>query len=114
MGRHGETMSNLVRSVVLLDRPTIRMLSGRIADEETIARSGTSVRERRRLLLPPEFFAEQTTLAVAARELAVAADTGDDRTLADRFSALTHTCVSCHSVYLHGRPDPRPFGPKAK
>ena len=34
MGQHGTTMQNLVRAVVLIDRPTIRVLATRIADEE--------------------------------------------------------------------------------
>jgi hypothetical protein len=115
MGRHGETMSNLVRAVVLLDRPTIRVLAGRIADEEVIAQTGKSLHDRRPLPLPPEFPAEQTRLSVAARQLAVAAVEGsDDRTLAEGFAALTSTCVTCHSIYLHGRPGPQPFGPKGK
>jgi len=117
MGRHAETMSTLIRSVVLLDRPTIRALASRMADEELIARASAnkSVVERRKLNLPQEFFAEQTALSVAARELAAAAvDGGNDEALADRFSALTRTCVGCHSAYLHARPAPRPLGPKVK
>ena len=115
MGRHAESMSNLIRAVVLLDRPTIRALASRIAEEELITRSNKTILERRRLNLPHEFFAEQTALSVAARDLAgAAADGGDDAALADRLSALTRTCVGCHSVYLHGRPAPQPFGPKAK
>jgi len=61
MGRHAETMSTLIRSVVLLDRPTIRALASRMADEEIIARANSNrgVVERRKLNLPQEFFAEQ-------------------------------------------------------
>jgi hypothetical protein len=115
MRRHGETMSNLIRSVVLLDRPTIRTLAGRIADEEIIARASKAMREKRDLSLPPEFFTEQTVLSGAARELAAAAAAdGDDETLANRFSELTRTCVRCHSVYLHGRPERQPLGPRTK
>jgi hypothetical protein len=25
--------------------------------------------------------------------------------LAERFAAVTRTCVTCHSAYLHGRPE---------
>ena len=103
MGRHGRVMEQLVRSVVLLDRPTIRVLAERIADEETLSRAGSSVSERRRLALSPELAAEQTQLHSVARQLAAAAvATSDDGELADRFAALTRTCVSCHSVYMHG------------
>jgi hypothetical protein len=106
-------MEQLVRSVVLLDRPTIRELAGRIADEETLSRAESSVSERRRLALSPEFTAEESQLHTVARQLAAAAVAGsDDLELADRFAALTRTCVSCHSVYMHGRsgaPVPEPL-----
>ena len=106
MGQHGTTMQNLVRAVVLIDRPTIRVLATRIADEEIVART-PGAREGQRPLLPPKFFVEQDDLAATARQLAVAAvDGGDDKALADRFSALTRTCVGCHSTYLRDRPEP--------
>ena len=108
MGQHGTTMQNFVRAVVLLDRPTIRVLATRIADEEIVART-SSTREARRPSLPPRFFTEQDDLAAIARQLATAAvDGGDDKVLADRFSALTRTCVSCHSTYLRDQPEPSP------
>jgi len=112
MARHGEVMTNLVRAVVLLDRPTVRNLANRIADEEVIARVGAA-REPKNLALPPEFFAFQDELATDGRQLAEAAvEGGDDRILAERFAMLTRTCVSCHAVYLHGRPQPTPLDPK--
>ena len=104
MGQHAVTMENLVRAVVLLDRPTIRVLATRIADEEVVAKVGEGP-EKGTPLLPPKFFAEQNALAVAARQLAAAAvEGGDDALLAERFAAVTRTCVSCHSTYLHDRP----------
>lgn len=113
MVRHGETMSSLVRSVVLLDRPTIRVLAGRIADEEIIARMGAAG-EARRPPLPREFFSAQDELSASARDLASAAKQGsDDRLIAERFAVVTRTCITCHSAYLHGRPDPAPAGAKA-
>lgn len=112
MARHGETMQTLVRSVVLLDRPTIRSLANRIADEEIIARVGAAGGPKRPAL-PPEFFAAQDELSTSARQLAAAAkEGGDDRAIADRFATVTRTCVTCHSAYLHGRPEPLPAGAK--
>jgi hypothetical protein len=103
-------MSNLVRSVVLLDRPTIKVLALRIADEEVIARVGAAG-QAKRPLLPREFFAAQDELSVSARQLATAAkEGGDDKLLAERFGAVARTCVTCHSAYLHGRPGPQPAG----
>jgi hypothetical protein len=107
MGQHALTMENLVRAVVLLDRPTVRVLATRIADEEIIARAASN--RDKQPPLPPNFFAEQDELAAAARQLAAAAvDGGDDNVMADRFAAVTRTCVGCHSSYLHGRPDAQP------
>ena len=112
MARHGETMSNLVRSVILLDRRTIRVLAVRIADEEVIARTDAG-RERKGPSLPPAFFAAQAELSTSARQLAVAAkDGGDDKLVAERFAAVTRTCVTCHSAYLHGRPEASTADPK--
>lgn len=99
MGQHGETMSHLLRSVVLLDRPRIALLAGRIADEEVWAKPDKG----RRLTLPKDLAAEETKLAKAARDLAVAASEHTaDTVLAVRFAAVTTTCVTCHSVYLYG------------
>jgi cytochrome c553 len=108
MSLHGATMQNLVRAVVLLDRPTIRLLANRIADEEIVARAGKTP-DVQRPPLPPRFFLEQDELAATARQLAAAAvDGGEDAALADRFAALTRTCVGCHSAYLHDQPDTQP------
>jgi hypothetical protein len=109
MGRHGDIMSELVRAVVLLDRPTVRALATEVADQEVIARARRSVHEPQPLSLPPEFFLQQTRLVVAARDLAAAAVDGSaDKALADRFAVVTGTCLACHSAYLHGEPDGGP------
>lgn len=113
MARHGEVMSNLVRSVVLLDRPTIRVLATRIADEEIMARAGSGREQPPQL--PPDFFTAQEELTANARQLAAAAvQGGDDKILAERFGAVTRSCVACHSAYLHGRPDFGVLAPKAQ
>lgn len=101
-------MQNLVRAVVLLDRPTIRTLAGNIADEEIAAGTWADIKGNKRLPLPNEFYVEQDALRVSARELAAAAlQGGDDNALGDRFATLTRTCVACHSVYLHGGLQPQ-------
>lgn len=106
MARHGNVMSNLVRAVILLDRPTITTLAQRIADEEVVARVEAKSSKRWESRLPKGFFAEQDALRSAARDLATSAALGgSDSVMADRFAAVAHTCVACHSVYLHGRAD---------
>ena len=79
MGRHADTVSTLVRSVILLDRPTIRTLATRIADEEAIGRA-TSGPQAKRPPLPRGFVVEQGELSLVARQLAAAAVEGDDLT----------------------------------
>ncbi len=114
MGQHATTMQNLIRSVILLDRPTIRVMAGRIADEEVVARTGAKG-DKQAPALPAKFFAEQDALTSAARQLAAAAvDGGDDKVLGERFATLTRTCVGCHSTYLHDRPEAPAPDPKAK
>jgi len=106
MTRHGNVMSNLVKAVVLLDRPTITNLAQRIADEEVVARSEADGSKKWESRLPKGFFAEQDALRSAARDLATSAvDKASDSVTADRFATVAHTCVACHSVYLRGRPD---------
>ncbi len=113
MAQHGETMANLVRAVVLLDRPTIRVLANRIADEEVVAHASKSPHEPVPLSLPREFLLQQTRLTVAARDLAAAVVQGaDDGVLGERFAAVTSTCIACHSAYLHGQPDAEPAEPR--
>jgi len=105
MDRHGNSMSTLVRAVVLLDRPTVSAIARRIADEELLARAGSQGLDRWRPLLPKEFFIEQDALRSSARELVEAAAQGEsDGVLADRFGALTRTCVRCHGAYMHDLP----------
>jgi hypothetical protein len=106
MARHGNVMSNLVRAVVLLDRPTITNLAQRIADEEVVARVEAKSSKNWGSRLPKGFFAEQSALRSAAQDLAASAMPGrPDSVMADRFAAVARTCVACHSVYLHGRAD---------
>lgn len=104
MSRHGSVLSNLVKAVVLLDRPTIAVLAGRIADEEVVARTEADGSKKWEARLPKGFFVEQDALRAAARDLAASAvDGASDDTTADRFASVAHTCVACHSVYLRGR-----------
>jgi hypothetical protein len=105
MTRHGAAMSSLVKAVVLLDRATVRTMAQRIGDEELLARAEAADYDAWRPLLPKDFFVEKDALRSAARELAQAvANDEPDKVVAERFGALTGTCVRCHSAYLHGLP----------
>jgi cytochrome c553 len=105
MNRQGNVMTGLVKAVVLLDRPTVANMARRIADEELLARAESPGVDPWRPLLPKAFFIEQDALRMAARELAQAASQGErDEVMADRFGAVTRTCVRCHGAYLHDLP----------
>jgi hypothetical protein len=115
MGRHSVTVSGLVQAVILLDRPAIRTLAGRIAEEESFARLNAPTKSGKPIPLPSQFFAELDALRETAGDLAESAaqpssGRDDDRALADRFAALARTCVGCHSVYLHGGLESEPPG----
>lgn len=102
MNRHGNTMSTLVRALVLLDRSTVATMAERIADEELLARAESAGLDAWRPLLPKEFFVEQSALRTAAHELTQAAAHGEpDGVLADGVGDLTRTCIRCHGAYLH-------------
>ena len=107
MAQHATLMQSLVRAVVLLDRPTVAVIADRVAGDQTFAASATSS-----LSLSPEVFGAQDAFAAAARELAFAAATTrtNDAVLADRFAALTRTCVTCHSGYVRGQRPRHPIG----
>jgi len=105
MERHGNNMSSLVKAVILLDRPTVANLAGRISDEEMIAKADAPAIAKSKPLLPKTFFAELDALRAAASELAQAAAHGqNDDVIADKFATVTATCVRCHSSYVHDLP----------
>jgi hypothetical protein len=109
MARHGNTMSNLMKAVVLLDRTTISTLALRIADEEVVARAEGGATEKLRAQLPKAFLDEQDQLRNSARALAKAVSQFEtDTELADRFGTLARNCVTCHSVYLGWTSDSAP------
>ena len=99
-------MMGFVQAVVLLDQPTIQSLARRISGDDIIDQGTAPMNDEDRKLLPREFFVDEIALGTVARQLAAAAERGDDGGISDRFGALSITCVACHSVFLHGRPGP--------
>ena len=106
MGRHGNTMSSLVRALVLLDRPTISTLAGRIADEEVIARIVEgSTPDKLKTLLPQELFAEQDALQ-KNRAAPRPPPAGRGQRHGGQVRGRRELCA-CHSVYLRPLDTPR-------
>lgn len=97
LAHHATSMQDLMRAVVLLDRPTVQVLADRIATEQTFAPSAISD-----LDIPFDLSRAGDAFAAAARDVGFAATTGaNNDVLADRFAVLTHACVSCHAGYLY-------------
>jgi hypothetical protein len=101
MERHGEELSFLLVSVVLLDYADAERLAQLIADEPKLGRPHPDEKETLNALLPSSFFVHQDRLTDRATALALAAREKNDATLGTAFGALAETCVGCHSTYLH-------------
>jgi hypothetical protein len=101
MERHGEELSFLLVSVVLLDYVAAEQLAQLIANEPRLGRPGPDEKETLNALLPSSFFVHQDQLLERANALALAARAKNDATLGKAFGALAETCVGCHSTYLH-------------
>ena len=102
MRRHAQQLPVLVSEVAVLDYDGVARTAGEIFDEPQIARPITG--DELNGLLPERFFVLQDALRSAARQVVEAAARRNSTQLAEAFSALTRTCVSCHDVYLHGAP----------
>jgi hypothetical protein len=101
MERHGEELSFLLVSVVLLDYAAAERLAQLIADEPKLGRPHPTEKDTLNALLPASFFVHQDQLTERARGLSLAAREKDDAKLGKAFGALAETCVGCHSTYLH-------------
>jgi len=100
MIRHGEEMFYLVSGVLLLEYETVEHLANRLAKEPKLGRPAKGETDTLNALLPSAFFDHQDSMAEHARGLGVAARTHDGDQLVEAFSALTKSCVGCHSSYL--------------
>jgi hypothetical protein len=101
MERHGEELSYLLVSVVLLDYASAEKLAQLIADEPKLGRPHPDETGTLNAMLPVAFFEHQDQLTARARDLALAAREKNDAKLVKAFGALAETCVGCHSTYLH-------------
>lgn len=104
MERHGEDMTFLLPSVVLLSYRWAEGLTERIAAEPRLARPGAGDADSLNARLPERFFQLQDEVRAKAQAVSEAARARDDARLARTFGELTQTCVACHALYLQGEP----------
>jgi hypothetical protein len=101
MERHGDQLTMLMVSVVLLSYDAAELFAEEMAREPKLSRPGPDDAGTLNALLPKEFFTHQDTLIERANALGRAARARDDQALVQAFGALAQTCVACHAAYLN-------------
>jgi hypothetical protein len=104
MRLHGHQMAELSWNVVKLDWNATQELAAELAAEPRLARPSEMDATQLNSQLPERFFVLQDALRENALALSRAAQSRDPRQLAQAWSALSGTCVSCHEAYLVGEP----------
>lgn len=92
MQGHGQDMTQLLWSVVLLEHRDTRNLARGIRQMDRVPADAPNV--------PRDFLEMQDNLLQAAAVLAHAPDRGNADEVAQAFGALMRSCVACHSRYL--------------
>ena len=103
MERHGDDITWMTASVVLLSYEGTAEMAERIAAEPRLSRPEPGETDTVNALLPPRFFELQDQLRDRAREVVKVARAHDERGMVKAFGAMTETCVACHSTYLRGQ-----------
>jgi hypothetical protein len=104
MQRHGDDLTLLLPSVVLLDHRWVEKLTESIASEPRLARAGAGDADTLNARLPARFFELQDLMRTRAKAVAEAARAKDDVRMGTAFGELTQTCVTCHALYVQGEP----------
>jgi cytochrome c556 len=102
MQHHGESMTELLSTVVLLDYEGTQRSAREIVEEPRLARPTTMDATQLNSRLPERFFALQDQLHMRAAQLEATATAHDPARLASAYGQLAETCVACHAVYLSG------------
>ena len=102
MTNHPDEMTRLLMAVTLLDHANAEAMAQTLSDEPPLPRSSSPTNPLRGL--PAQVFDLDEQFHDQARKLALAARSGDDTAIAQRFGELTQTCVACHHAYLYPSP----------
>mgnify|MGYP001826280504 CR=1 FL=1 len=104
MQQHAVHMEKMLWSALVLDYQSVQTSAEAIAAMPKIARPTAGPQDPLNSLLPERFFELQDDLFSNAAALAIAAKDKDDKKIAESFSALGATSMSCHSLYLRIAP----------
>jgi len=97
MQKHGSQMIELLQHVLVLDHDGAAHIAGDVYDQPTIQKGD---KQGIGAYLPPRFFELQEQLRQQARALVLATAQKESVGAAQRFGALTTTCVQCHEAYM--------------
>lgn len=101
MARHGEQMTWLVLSTVLLDYSLAEETAHDVVAEPRLAKPTAWGGDTVNAALPARFLALDDEMARRAQVVLTAARASDHEGLRRAVGGLTETCVACHASYLH-------------
>ena len=99
MRDHGQTTTDLLFAVLLLDNAGTQRIAGRMAKWNAPGPHEVQNEEQLHSEFPETFFDLETSLRVSAMTLSAAAAKGDASAVATHYSALVGTCVECHALF---------------
>ncbi len=98
MRDHGETATDLLFSVVLLDYDGSARIATRIASDTEQTPAYVEGEALLRREFPETFFDLEATLKADALRLVTAAAQSDAEAMAREYSTMVNSCVECHSL----------------
>lgn len=99
MRDHGQTTTDLLFAVILLDNEGTQRIAGGMAKWNAPGAHEVQNEERLHSEFPETFFDLETSLRISAMSLSAAAAKGDAGAVATQYSALVSTCVDCHALF---------------
>jgi hypothetical protein len=101
MRDHGQTATDLLFAVILLDNEGTQRIADRMAREPAPGPHDVRNEELLHREFPETFFDFETSLRASAMTLSAAAKQGDAEAVAKQYSALVGTCVNSRNSTLH-------------
>ncbi len=104
MTQHGDSMNDLLWSVLFLDYDSALSAGMSIVEGPRLSRIHTGDASVLNNRIPPIFFDLQDELVDRTKKLLVAAKNKDIQALGRSYGKITETCVRCHDAYLQAPP----------
>ncbi len=105
MRDHGQTTTDLLFAVILLDNAGTQRIADRMAAVPSPGPHDAGNEERLEGEFPETFFDLEAELRASATRLSAAAAEGDASAVAVQYSDLVGTCVDCHALFTRRATD---------